>query len=68
MFTIHNRAGWEVVSRSDKGRSAGGASLDFVRWLHGRVPRHQLNPDQVALVEWFDKYKQSEGKIETVIG
>ncbi len=68
MFTIHNTAGWEVVSRSDKGRCAGGASLNFVRWMHGHVPKHQLNPEQVALVEWFDKYRQSEEKIGTTIG
>ncbi len=69
MFTIQKRGRWEVISRSDdKGRCAGGASLNFVRWMHGHVPRHQLNPEQVALVEWFDKYRQSEGKIGTVIG
>jgi hypothetical protein len=68
MFTIQKRGGQEIVSRSDNGRSAGGASLNFVRWMHGHVPRHQLNPDQAALVEWFDDYQQSRGKIGTVIG
>ncbi len=67
MFTIQNRAGREIVSRSDE-HGRGGASLEFVRWMHGHVPRHRLNPDQAALVEWFDEYKQSEGKIGTVIG
>jgi hypothetical protein len=61
MFTIKNRSGRKIVSRSDQDRSVGGASLEFVRWMHGHVPRGQLNPDQIALVEWFDKYRQSEG-------
>ena len=70
MFTIQKRsAGRELVSRSDEHRGfAVGASLEFVRWMHGRVPRQQLSPEQVALVEWFDEYRQSEGKIGTVIG
>jgi hypothetical protein len=38
--------------------------LEFVRWMHGHVPRHQLSPEQVALVEWFDKYKESERAVE----
>ncbi len=68
MFTIQNRAGREIVSRSVQGRSAGGASLEFVRWMHGHVPRHRLNPDQAALVEWFDEYKKSDREIGTVNG
>ncbi len=68
MFTIKKRGGWEVVASSDNGRFAAGASLDFVRGMHGHVPRHQLSPDQLALVEWFDEYRKSEGKIGTVIG
>jgi hypothetical protein len=69
MFTIRNRSGRKVVSRCDEhGRFASGASLEFVRWMHGHVPRQQLNADQAALVEWFDEYRQSEGKIGTVIG
>jgi hypothetical protein len=68
MFTIQNRGGREIVSRSDERRCAGGASLTFVRWMHAHVPRHQLNADQVALVKWFDEYKQSEEKIGTVMG
>ena len=68
MFTVQKRGGREIVSRSDQGRPAAGASLTFVRWMHGHVPRHLLSADQVALVEWFDKYKESEGKTGTVIG
>ena len=61
MITIQNRGGREVVTRSDNGRSVGGgASLDFVRWMHGHVPRHLLNADQAELVEWYDKYKDSD--------
>ena len=63
MFTIQLRLGRRIVSSSDPHSFAGGASLEFVRWMHGRVPRHQLSPDQVALVEWFDKYKESEGAV-----
>jgi hypothetical protein len=68
MFTVQKRSGREIVSRSERGRFAGGSSLEFVRWMHGHVPRHQLNQDQAALVEWFDEYRQSEGKVGTVIG
>ena len=68
MFTIQKRGRWEVISRSDdKGRCAGGASLNFVRWMHGHVPRHQLNADQAELVEWYDKYKDSDKANETVL-
>ncbi len=63
MFTIEIRFGRKIVSGSDQDRFAGGASLEFIRWMHGHVPRRQLNPDQVALVEWFDKYKASEGAV-----
>ena len=68
-FTVQTRSGREIVSRRDeRGRFAGGASLEFVRWMHGHVPRHQLNLDQLALVEWFDEYKKSDREIGTVIG
>ena len=67
MFTIQNRGGREIVS-SDQRRCAGGASLTFIRWMHTHVPRHQLNADQRALVEWFDKYEKSDQKMGTVIG
>jgi len=67
MFTIKNGSGREIVSRSDQDRFAGGASLEFVRWMHGHVPRHQLNADQAELVEWYDKYKDSDKANETVL-
>ena len=60
MFTVQKRSGWEIVSRSDNGRTAGGASLEFVRWMHGHVPKHLLNTDQAELVEWYDKYQGSD--------
>jgi hypothetical protein len=62
MFTIQYRSGREIVSRSEHGRFAGGASLEFVRWMHGHVPRHQLNADQAELVEWYDEYRISGEK------
>ena len=68
MFTIHRRGGREIVARSYNGRfsAGGGASLSFVRWMHERVPSHQLSPEQAALVKWYDEYKNSdEGKNET---
>ena len=42
--------------------------MEFVRWMHGHVPRHQLNPDQAALVKWFDEYEKSDREVGTVIG
>ena len=66
MFTIQKRGGREIVSRAGPGRSAGGASLTFVRWMHGHVPMHQLNADQAELVEWYDQYKKSDEANETV--
>jgi len=35
--------------------------------MHGHVPRHQLNADQAELVEWYDKYKDSDKANETVL-
>ena len=67
MFTIQNGSGRKIVSRSDQDRSAGSASLEFVRWMHGHVPRHQLNADQAELVEWYDEYKDSDKANETVL-
>ena len=66
-FTIQKRAGREVVARSYNGRCVPGASLEFVRWMHGHVPRHQLNTDQAHLVEWYDKYQDSDQANETVL-
>jgi hypothetical protein len=67
MFTVRSRAGRKIVARSDNGRSVGGASLNFVRWMHGHVPRHQLNPDQAELVKWYDEYKDSDKANETAL-
>ncbi len=67
MFMIQKRGGREVVARIDNGRYVPGASLDFVRWMHGHVPRHQLNADQAELVQWYDKYKDSDQANETVL-
>ena len=68
MFTVQKRSGREIVSRSNQDRFAGGASLEFVRWMHGHVPRHQLNADQADLVKWYDEYKSSDEANETLFG
>ena len=60
MFTVQKRSGREIVSWTGQGRSAGGASLEFVRWMHGQVPKHLLNTHQAELVEWHDKYQGSD--------
>ena len=57
-----------VVVVERQGRRVVSASLSLVRWMHGHVPRHQLSPEQVALVEWFDEYNKSDREIGTVIG
>ena len=64
MFTVQKRSGRESVSRSEQGRFASGASLEFIRWMHEHVPRHLLNADQAELVEWYDKYKDSDKRME----
>ncbi|MFP6815873.1 MAG: hypothetical protein VB949_09445 [Pseudomonadales bacterium] len=38
-------------------RLVGAASLAFIEWLHRRVPEHQLSPEQVALVEWYQEHR-----------
>ena len=72
MYTIRTiRIGWRqevVVVVEHQGRRVVSASLSLVRWMHGCVPRRQLSPEQVALVEWFDEYKKSDREIGTVIG
>ena len=66
MFTIHRRGGRVFVAMSGNERFTCGASLGFVRWMHERVPSHQLSLEQAALVNWYDEYKNSdEGKNET---
>lgn len=50
------RAGREkVIVVSRQGRRVGSASVRFVQWMHDYVPKNQLLPEQVAMVDWFDK-------------
>jgi len=44
-----------IVRRDHK--LVGAASVPFIRWMHEYVPSSQLSPEQVALVDWFAKYK-----------
>ncbi len=56
MFTVREgcRSGREVVVVESRGKLVGGGSLNFVQWLHERVPCHQLRAEQVALVKWYE--------------
>lgn len=42
-----------IVRRNQK--LVGAASVPFIRWMHENVPASQLSPEQVALVDWFQK-------------
>ncbi len=63
MYTVRLAAGIggrvDVVVE-DNGRHVVGASLSFVRWMHERVPSHQLRPEQAALVAWYDEHADKE--------
>ena len=65
MFTVREgcRSGKrEVIVVESQGKFVGGGSLNFVQWLHERVPRHQLRAEQVALVKWYeDNRRHDEG-------
>ena len=41
------------------GRRVGSATISFVKWMHESVPKHQLRPEQRALVEWYAKSEQT---------
>ena len=45
----------KIVVVSMQGRRVGSASLKFVRWMHDCVPKQQLRPEQVAMVDWFGR-------------
>lgn len=49
------RAGRETVVVTSRGRRVGSASIGFVQWLHDNAPRHQLRPEQRAMVEWYGR-------------
>lgn len=53
----------------EEGRYVGGASLNFVHWMHTHVPSHQLRPEQVALVKWYaERPRGLEGELELSFG
>jgi hypothetical protein len=49
------RASRETVVVTRQGRRIGSASLGFVQWMHDVVPKNQLRPEQVAMVNWYAK-------------
>ena len=51
------RSGKEVAIVLRHDRLVGAASLTFIEWLHRRVPVHQLSPEQVALVQWYEEHR-----------
>ena len=58
MYTIEmaeTRAGRETVIVKQGTRRVCSASLDFIRWMHDRVPTKQLREEQKALVNWYAK-------------
>jgi hypothetical protein len=67
MYTIEmaeTRAGRETVVVKQGTRRVCSASLDFVRWMHDRVPTKQLRDEQKALVNWYAK-KESQATLKT---
>lgn len=58
MYTIEmaeTRARRETVVVRYGTRRICSASLDFVKWMHDRVPIKQLRDEQKALVSWYAK-------------
>ena len=67
MYTIEmaeTRAGRETVVVKQGTRRVCSASLDFVRWMHDRVPTKQLREEQKALVNWYAK-KENQATLKT---
>ena len=54
--TVNVRTGRETIVVTRQGRRVGSASVKFVQWMHDIVPKNQLSPEQVAMVEWYDKH------------
>jgi hypothetical protein len=50
------RAGRETIVVVHDGRRIGSASVKFVKWMHDCVPKRQLRPEQIAMVDWYDKH------------
>ena len=53
----------EVAVVLDGDRIVGAATLPFIEWMHRRVPKHQLSPDQIALVEWYREHRGSSSTV-----
>ena len=47
----------ELLRPRRASKLVGAASVPFVRWMHEHVPASQLSPEQVAMVNWFQKNK-----------
>jgi hypothetical protein len=47
----------EVAIVLDGDRRVGAATLSFIEWMHRRVPKHQLSPEQIALVQWYQEHR-----------
>lgn len=60
MYTVQEggrRAGRDNVVVQSQGILVGGGSLSFVQWMYKKVPMHQLSPEQVALVKWYEGWR-----------
>ena len=51
----HIRASRETVVVTRQGRRVCSASVGFVQWMHDVVPKSQLRPEQLAMVNWYSK-------------
>ena len=52
---IKKTSGKSAVIVKHNHKLVGAASVPFVRWMHEHVPARQLSPEQVAMVNWFQK-------------
>lgn len=53
----------EVAIVLDGDRIVGAATLPFIQWLHQRVPEHQLSPEQLALVQWYQEHRANSSAV-----
>jgi hypothetical protein len=63
MFKVEEagkKAGKEFANVYREGRIVGSASITFIEWMRKRVPEHQLSPEQVALIRWYEERSGSE--------
>jgi hypothetical protein len=57
--TAVKSSGKEMVKVLRNDRVVGAASLPFLNWLHKCVPEHQLSPEQIAMVTWYQENRAS---------